>query len=87
MKEESVKIEYPYGIHMRPAEKIARMASTFKSEIFIHKEDRKVSAKSILSLLSLAVAHQNEIIVSAEGEDEKKAVKAIIKLIKSKFSD
>jgi phosphocarrier protein len=42
------------GIHARPAAMFVKLASRFKSDIFVEKDGEKVNGKSIMGLLMLA---------------------------------
>jgi phosphocarrier protein HPr len=74
------------GLHTRPCAEIVRCAAKFKSLIWIHCGNRKVEAKSLLGILTLAAAKGSQIQVSAEGEDARAAVKALLNLAKKKFN-
>lgn len=73
------------GLHARPATALVNTASTFKSDIFISREDKKVNGKSILGLLVLAAEHGAKLTIEAEGPDEKEAVSALIALVDDHF--
>lgn len=83
----AVEVKNKTGLHARPAALFVQTASKFKSEIFIEKEGKKVNAKSIMGVMSLAVSQGTKIEISASGEDEKKAVEALVALIDSKFGE
>ncbi|MCX7822569.1 MAG: HPr family phosphocarrier protein [Syntrophobacterales bacterium] len=75
------------GIHARVAAQIADLAQRFKSDVWITKGNRRVSAKSILDLLTLACGYGSKVIVSAEGCDAKAAVDALGSLFKKRFGE
>ena len=83
MKSEKITIVNETGLHARPASNFVGQALKFKSEISLQKGEKKASAKSILSVLSLGVTKGTEITISAEGPDEEEAVSKLIELIKS----
>lgn len=83
MVERKVIIKNPTGLHARPASLLVKEANKFKSEIMINKNGKDVNAKSILSVLSLGVSNGDEIIIKANGEDEKEAMDAIINLLET----
>lgn len=83
MIERKVIIKNPTGLHARPASLLVKEANKFQSEIMINKNGKDVNAKSILSVLSLGVSNGDEIIIKANGEDEKEAMDAIINLIET----
>jgi phosphocarrier protein HPr len=87
MFQQNVIVKNKTGLHARPAALFVQTANKFKSEIFIEKQGKKVNAKSIMGVMSLAVSQGTEIIISAQGEDEKEAVNMLVELIESKFGE
>jgi len=81
MHDISLIIQNKIGLHARPAALMVETARKYKSNIQISYDERKVDAKSILSLLSLGVNKNANIIISAEGEDEIEAIESLKKLI------
>lgn len=87
MIEKKIKIVSKDGIHMRPAMYIVDEAVKYESEIIISNNDSEADAKSIMELTMLALIYDEEIIITADGEDEEKAVEALEELISSNFND
>lgn len=87
MTSQTVIITNQTGIHARPASLFIHTASAFKSNITIAKNGKNGTAKSLVSLLALGINKGSEITISAEGEDEKEAVAALVGLVKSKFGE
>ena len=91
MYSKKVTILNKTGLHARPASEFISMASKFKSRITIKKLGRDhedpANAKSILMLLSLALAQGTEVEITAKGEDEAEAVDALVELVNSKFGE
>ena len=77
MKQISVTVIYPVGLHARPATVAVNAASKFKCEVKVAYKGRTVNMKSIMGVMSLGIPTQSEITVSCEGEDEDVAVKTI----------
>ncbi|MBB5224670.1 MAG: HPr family phosphocarrier protein [Treponema sp.] len=75
------------GIHARPAALIAQTANKFSSEITIEKDSASVNAKSIMGVITMAAGYNTQLILRADGEDEKQAVEAISQLFESKFEE
>jgi phosphocarrier protein HPr len=73
------------GLHARPAEMFVRLASTFDAKIELIKEDRRVSAISIIDLLTLGAAQGTQLILEAEGPDAAKATEALADLVENVF--
>lgn len=82
MKEIKYTITDPEGIHARPAGLLVKTASGFASVITITKEDKSADAKRIFGIMGLGVKQGQEITVTAEGEDEEKAIAEIEKFLK-----
>lgn len=87
MVEMIVKITNPTGLHARPAALFVQIAGKFISSVWIAKDDKKVNAKSIMGLMSLAISQGTEVMIGAEGEDEQLAVKELIDFITSDFKE
>lgn len=87
MIEKEVTVLNRAGIHARPATKIVELANSFKSEIFIQRDNNKINAKSIMGILTLGAAYKTQIIISAEGPDENDAVDRIVKLFENRFEE
>ena len=85
MVSKTVKIANKLGLHARPSAKVVQTASKFKSEITLEKEGLEVNGKSIMGVMMLAAEMGAEIKISAKGQDEEEAVKALVEVIGSKF--
>jgi len=78
-----VVVKNETGLHARPASQFVQIASKYKSDITLKVNDKIVNPKSIISLLSVGITYNSEVIVSAEGEDAKQAVDALVKFIEN----
>ena len=87
MIKKEVTITNNIGLHARPATFFIQKANTFKSSIWIEKDDRTVNAKSLLGVLSLGIAQGMSIIIVADGSDENAAVDGLITLIETGLSE
>ena len=87
MTSQTVKVINESGIHARPASLFLQEATSFKSNITVTKNGKSGNAKSLLGLLALGINKGSEIMIGAEGEDEKEAVAALAKLVESKFGE
>lgn len=74
MIEKSVKIELESGLQARPAAQFVQEANRFSSHLFLEKDGKKVNAKSIMGLMSLALTKGEEIKLIADGADEESAI-------------
>ena len=83
----NITIQNSVGLHARPATFFIQKANSYKSSIWVEKEDRRVNAKSLLGVLSLGITKGTTITLIADGVDEVEAVNALTDLIQSNFSD
>ena len=75
------------GLHARPATFFIQKANSFRSTIWVEKDDRRVSAKSLLGVLSLGIAKGMSITLIADGQDEVAALDGLEQLIGSGFDN
>ncbi|MFP4658088.1 MAG: HPr family phosphocarrier protein [Desulfonatronovibrionaceae bacterium] len=91
MEEESVTREVvlrsKWGLHARPAARLAQEAQKFKSEIRLGIDGREVDAKSILDVLTLAASGGAKLQIVAAGADAKKAVTHLSGLLESRLEE
>ncbi|AJC50075.1 HPr family phosphocarrier protein [Mycoplasma flocculare] len=69
------------GFHARPASKVAKLATEFKSEVKIFNGEKSGNAKSIMNIMALGIKSGAEFRFEITGEDENEAAKAIKDLI------
>jgi phosphotransferase system HPr (HPr) family protein len=76
MKEKTIILKAPNGLHARPASDLVKLAASFKSSVFIENltTRNKVNAKSILQMLTLAAPYGTELMVLCTGPDEDDAL-------------
>lgn len=87
MIKETVEIVNKLGLHARASAKLSHLANSFNSDIYLIYNGDRVDAKSLLGILTLAASVGNQIIIEADGKDEKKAVDDIVALFKDKFHE
>lgn len=75
------------GLHARPATFFVQKANSFKSSIWIEKEDCRVNAKSLLGVLSLGITKGTAVTLIADGVDESSAIDGLAELIDSEFGE
>ena len=83
MKEISVLVVDPVGLHARPATVAVNADSKFKSEVKVAYNGKTVNMKSIMGVMSLGIPTQSEITISCDGEDEEEAIKQIEDILKA----
>ena len=87
MVSSDVTVQNSVGLHARPATFFIQIANEFKSSIWVEKDERRVNAKSLLGVLSLGIVKGTTIKIVADGSDEEEAVKTLVGLIESNFSE
>ncbi len=87
MVSSDVTVQNSVGLHARPATFFIQRANEFKSSIWVEKDERRVNAKSLLGVLSLGIVKGTTIKLVADGSDEEEAVKTLVELIESNFSE
>ena len=87
MVSREVTIKNNVGLHARPATFFIQKANSFKSSIWVEREDRRIIAKSLLGVLSLGIVKGMNITIIADGQDENEAVEGLAALIDTGFSE
>ncbi len=77
MKELTITIKNPTGLHARPAKVFVNTAKQFKADIRVHHGPKKANAKSLISMLTLGVEAGTEIRIVVDGTDEEAAMMAL----------
>ena len=75
------------GLKAKAAANFVQVANQFDSQILIEYTNKKINAKSIMGLLSLAVKKGESIYVFANGPDENAAVNALAELAEKDFGE
>lgn len=73
-----VKVKNRLGIHTRPATAIVKLLHRVKSNVsFTYKKDT-INAKSILSILMLALHQNAKVVVTIEGDDAQEVMDKLL---------
>lgn len=81
----NITIKNSVGLYARPATFFIQKANTFKSSIWIQKDDRRVNAKSLLGVLSLAISGGSTVTLIADGPDETDAISGLELLVSTEI--
>ena len=87
MQQRDVEIVNKLGLHARPSAKLTQLVSSFKSNVFMSRNGRRINAKSNMGVMMLAAAKGSTITLETEGEDETEAMDALVGLISSGFGE
>lgn len=70
-------VEYPAGLHARPASRWVETARRYGASVRVRHETETADAKALVGLLQLGLAQGAVITVSAQGGDAEAALKAL----------
>jgi len=87
MVERRVVVGNSLGIHARPATKIMQTAGQFQSEVTLFLDGNGADAKSMMSVIQLAVPPRATVVIRARGSDEAAAADALVRLFDTKFDE
>ena len=87
MQQRDVEIVNKLGLHARPSARLTQLASSFKSNVFMSRNGRRVNAKSIMGVMMLAAGKGAKITLEIAGADEEQAMEAICALINDCFGE
>jgi len=85
--ETEVTICNKLGMHARAATRFVTLASRFKSEIRVLRDQRDVSGKSIMGLMMLAASKGTTLRIRAEGQDAAEAIRRLKGLVENRFDE
>jgi phosphocarrier protein len=66
---------------------LVKIASRFKSEVYLMRDGFSINAKSIIGVMTLAAEQGAPLGLTVIGEDEREAVDAIVQLFASGFDE
>ena len=78
MTSKEIRIGLSSGLEARPAAMLVQVASQYESSIYVESEEKRVNAKSIMTLGLAEGAHVK---VTADGSDEESAIEGIEKYL------
>jgi phosphocarrier protein len=85
--EKEITITNRLGLDAVPAAMFVRIASRFRSEIWVEKEGEQINGKSILGLMMLAAGQGSKLHIRCEGPDTDRAMQELEELIKNRFNE
>ena len=83
----TVKISNKLGLHARASAKLSKLAGSFRSEVSLARNGRRVNAKSIMGVMMLAAGLGAEVEIETEGDDADAAMTALRTLFDDKFGE
>ena len=82
-----VSVTNRYGLHARPAAEFVKLASRFRSEVWVEKDGLEVNGKSIMGVLMLAAESGSELRLRIVGDDAEAALESLAHLIERGLSE
>ena len=83
-----VTVKNEIGLHARPGLFFIQKANEFtKCDIWIEKDNRRVSAKDLKGVLCLGIVGGMTVRLIADGKDDEVAVTSLVRLIESGFAE
>ncbi|MBL0010594.1 MAG: HPr family phosphocarrier protein [Nitrosomonas sp.] len=87
MQTREVEIVNKLGLHARASAKLTKLASQFKCEVWAMRNNRRVNAKSIMGVMTLAANKGSRIQIETTGDDEVEAMAALVALVEDYFGE
>lgn len=81
MVEKVVQVKLKTGLHARPAALFVQEANKYSCDIFLEKEGKRVNAKSIMGIMSLAINYDSEMKIITDGSDEEQALSKLEEIV------
>ena len=81
MYEKEIVVRCQSGLHNKQATYFVQKANEFDSSIWIESGNRKMNAKSLLGIMSLAVVTGATVKLTASGTDAEEAVNSLEALL------
>jgi len=87
MQQLEVEIVNKLGLHARASAKLTQLAGSFKCEVWLSRNGRRVNAKSIMGVMMLAAGKGSKVTLETDGPDEAEAIAALSALIGDCFGE
>lgn len=82
-----VRVKNDLGIHTRPATYIVKLLQGTKSNVLFTHRRETVNAKSILSILMLAIHKNAAVTITVDGEDADETMDKLLNAFETKFGE
>jgi phosphocarrier protein HPr len=87
MQKTKITIINKLGLHARASAKLTKLASSFSCDVFMSRNGRRINAKSIMGVMMLAAGMGTDVEIETVGDDEDKAMQALVGLINERFGE
>lgn len=82
-----IKVKNPLGLHARPAAMISKLLQTSKSQVTISYRQETINARSIMSILMLAIKKNSLVTLIVEGEDAEETLAKLVSAFENQFGE
>ena len=82
-----LEIKNKLGLHARAAALFVQTVNKFSSQVTVANDGQTTDGRSIMGMLTLGATQGSKIQVEVTGEDADKALRAIEKLLDSRFNE
>lgn len=83
--EKTVEVLLETGLQARSAAQFVQEANRYSADLFLEKDGKRINAKSIMGLMSLAIARGETITLIADGADEEDALNELVSFISTEI--
>ncbi len=80
MKKEVI-INRSSDLEARPIANMVQAANSYESTVYLELNGKRVNAKSIMGMMSLALINGETVVLDAEGDDAAEALEALAALL------
>lgn len=87
MQIREIEIINKLGLHARASAALTKLASQFQCEVWLTRNGRRINAKSIMGVMTLAASKGMTIEIETNGADEEKAMAELVALIDNRFGE
>ncbi|MCI5872485.1 MAG: HPr family phosphocarrier protein [Clostridiales bacterium] len=77
----SVVIRMQGEFEARPIANLVQEANKYTSQIYLEVDEKRVNAKSIMGMMSLALMNGDTVVLDVQGEDEEAAIAGLEKFL------
>jgi phosphocarrier protein len=82
-----LEIQNKLGLHARAAALFVQTVNKYSSQVTVSNDGQTADGRSIMGMLTLGATQGSKIQVEVTGEDADKALRAIEKLLDSRFNE
>jgi len=82
-----LEIKNKLGLHARAAALLVQTVNKFTAQVSFSKDGQVVDGRSMMGVLMLAATQGSKIQIETTGDDAERAVRAVEKLVNSKFNE